>query len=707
MESLYSSLIMFSGATITMLGVCLVISERQLRKKQRELNEYKRKHGANPTKSSTASEHLETSSSSGRLDEYKTKPSELLSVQSDHKRLEETIASQKNEFQKSEAEREQLLCQIQETDSHRAVLQSEIAALKQQLAEKEVTVNSLQSAAQQGAQRQSEYQLLFGEKQCLEEEIVRYREQLRRNEEQLHEAMTQYRAIAEQHAQLESDLANSNQRSVGLDEKNNELLEEVGRLSTKLRASEKKFDELRTIQENAGLEKQQLCETNQQLHRELMNVRAQLAMTQSQTDTYAERNQTLQNETAELRQELEQHKTSLDELQKSERRYREIHSESQELRMQNQALQQELENQRLELNAREVRLQRAANENQGLSDRCVQLETEMTDWKQRLEESQSKIRDLQIAQQQLANVESREMIYRGQDRKLEAQIDDLERELSEANKQKTSQKTETDFRELQDENRRLRMQIAQWRERLFVGEENQKEASSLSQQRGESRLVDETRQTQNTIITNDTIVENVSHFPSDSSETTLLHGTGTDTADLSSGPNDSNEKRSNQKDDGSRGSAAATRVPNDVKPGSLSRSSVERKWHFRTAPAVVVVLIASAIVVGLLGTQSRTQSLTSNKPAVMPEVSSHEFAADEDPKAPPKPAPRLQGIFETTRSTQVYGAPSKNAPVVGNIGPGTKLNVVDSSDGWLEIRSKHGRPPGFVRQDAAVRIGQK
>jgi len=106
MESLYSSLIMFSGATITLLGVCLVISERQLRKKQRELNEYKRKHGANPTKSSTASEHPETSSSSGRLDEYKTKPSELLSVQSDHKRLEETIASQKNEFQKSEAERE-------------------------------------------------------------------------------------------------------------------------------------------------------------------------------------------------------------------------------------------------------------------------------------------------------------------------------------------------------------------------------------------------------------------------------------------------------------------------------------------------------------------------------------------------------------------------------------------------------------------------
>src|SRR5215467_8558945 len=118
MESLYSSLIMFSGATITLLGVCLVISDRQLGKKQRELNEYKRKHGANPTKSSTASEHPETSSSSRRLDEYETKPSELLSVQSDHKRLEETITSLTNKLQKSKTEHEQSIRRVQEADNH-------------------------------------------------------------------------------------------------------------------------------------------------------------------------------------------------------------------------------------------------------------------------------------------------------------------------------------------------------------------------------------------------------------------------------------------------------------------------------------------------------------------------------------------------------------------------------------------------------------
>jgi hypothetical protein len=116
----------------------------------------------------------------------------------------------------------------------------------------------------------------------------------------------------------------------------------------------------------------------------------------------------------------------------------------------------------------------------------------------------------------------------------------------------------------------------------------------------------------------------------------------------------------------------------------------------------VVVLIASAVFVGFLGTKFST----SNEPEVVSEASSNEFAADEDPKPQTKPAARLRGTFETTRSTQVYGGPSENAPLIANIGPGMKLNVVGSSDGWLEVRSKHGRPPGFIRQEAAVRIGQ-
>jgi len=34
-----------------------------------------------------------------------------------------------------------------------------------------------------------------------------------------------------------------------------------------------------------------------------------------------------------------------------------------------------------------------------------------------------------------------------------------------------------------------------------------------------------------------------------------------------------------------------------------------------------------------------------------------------------------------------------------------KVSVVNSRDGWLEIQSKHGRPPRFIRRDVAARVG--
>jgi hypothetical protein len=61
--------------------------------------------------------------------------------------------------------------------------------------------------------------------------------------------------------------------------------------------------------------------------------------------------------------------------------------------------------------------------------------------------------------------------------------------------------------------------------------------------------------------------------------------------------------------------------------------------------------------------------------------------------------------YEVIQPTRVFSAPRVDSQLIANIEPGTEVNVVDSRDGWLEIRSKHGRPPGFIRKDAAVRIG--
>ena len=81
-----------------------------------------------------------------------------------------------------------------------------------------------------------------------------------------------------------------------------------------------------------------------------------------------------------------------------------------------------------------------------------------------------------------------------------------------------------------------------------------------------------------------------------------------------------------------------------------------------------------------------------------------------DPAAPlPQPvAPRrttTPGVYESTRPTSVYENPSSAARVISQIDRGTRLNVVSSAGDWLEVRSKRGNPPGYVRSDDARLIG--
>jgi hypothetical protein len=64
------------------------------------------------------------------------------------------------------------------------------------------------------------------------------------------------------------------------------------------------------------------------------------------------------------------------------------------------------------------------------------------------------------------------------------------------------------------------------------------------------------------------------------------------------------------------------------------------------------------------------------------------------------------GVYETTRPTSVYEGPSSASRVISQINTGTKLNVVSAAGGWLEVRSKRGNPPGYVRSADARLIGR-
>jgi Bacterial SH3 domain len=64
--------------------------------------------------------------------------------------------------------------------------------------------------------------------------------------------------------------------------------------------------------------------------------------------------------------------------------------------------------------------------------------------------------------------------------------------------------------------------------------------------------------------------------------------------------------------------------------------------------------------------------------------------------------PSSERFYKTVRSTSVFEEPSASSRKVGNVANGTRVRVVGSTSDWLEVRSKQGRPPGFIRRDDAV-----
>jgi hypothetical protein len=69
--------------------------------------------------------------------------------------------------------------------------------------------------------------------------------------------------------------------------------------------------------------------------------------------------------------------------------------------------------------------------------------------------------------------------------------------------------------------------------------------------------------------------------------------------------------------------------------------------------------------------------------------------------------PAEAGTYEIIRDTAVLEKPSISSREVALIQQGTAINVVGSQGEWLEVRSKHGKPPGYIRrEDAMLRQAQ-
>ncbi len=77
--------------------------------------------------------------------------------------------------------------------------------------------------------------------------------------------------------------------------------------------------------------------------------------------------------------------------------------------------------------------------------------------------------------------------------------------------------------------------------------------------------------------------------------------------------------------------------------------------------------------------------------------------ASEAKKHRPEPTRVVRtGAYEVRYPTFVYSDPSEDSRKITRLEEGTKVNVVSGEGDWFEIRSKHGRPPGFIRKDSVI-----
>lgn len=105
----------------------------------------------------------------------------------------------------------------------------------------------------------------------------------------------------------------------------------------------------------------------------------------------------------------------------------------------------------------------------------------------------------------------------------------------------------------------------------------------------------------------------------------------------------------------------------------------------------------------LTATTREAARVASKRPAIAPGSSARSV------KTPPSQTAAARrsaepGVYEVIRATTVREEPSTTARRVTEINKGTKITVVRTVGSWLEVRSKQGRPPGYVRLDDAILV---
>jgi predicted nucleic acid-binding Zn-ribbon protein len=460
------------------------------------------------------------------------------------------------------------------------------------------------------------------------------------------------------------------------------------------------------------------------------------------------RNEELHKEIANLSAKLELGRRAIEELEGGGPRDEDSQVDARRLRAANDALTGEIKELKERLQAGEARISASIAENLEATRRQRQLQGEIEELQKQLTESQSKARELENSQQQRAHDESLETIRADERRQWETKIGELERELASARERlgeteslrRGLEESERLRQALENENRKHEQDIPRWQARVAQAEENRHRLAGLR-----SPFDDLLAEHAEIADRQKRFEENLAEFGglmalSVSGVKEANGGVPTYPQTFSAPPAVAEVAAIAAR----QGATDHIDEQNDetqpIAPEQLTTEgnvNKGRKRRFGLFSLVVLLPIAAAFAFGTWNTPAQhTDSYA--KPALAPAPKSEHLAdkaadtsgagAEADavqlaakPREAAKPAaketgaatkppqsPRLatkvSGTYEITQPSRIYAAPTEFSQLIGDIEPGVKVNVVNARDGWLEIHSKHGRPPGYIRKEAAARV---
>jgi hypothetical protein len=458
------------------------------------------------------------------------------------------------------------------------------------------------------------------------------------------------------------------------------------------------------------------------------------------------RNEELEHELAAVSSKLESGASVSEELDLAQRNVDIAKSNAQWLQTSNDELKAQVEELKSRLAASEARAVNSAGP-VAATNRQQALEREIIELREQLVEGHTQAGDVGGMQQRIANLEANESDYRAEKTRLEAKISELEKELLAFSATKADEVTsvreqlaEADRMQklLRDEQSGLEQEVARLNARVKEAEEQSRQISAL-QEPFQKLLAKQSALQERQREYHDAMASFSQLLAKSNNSSSRPAGFNEFSAEAPSGGSGSAPGRNGIYEETDTANISASHVI------AAAETAQKPKRRFGLFPLVIALAFGGTLLT-LWAIQSSDDTTTANalpvakqekptaKEATAPAPASAQqaepvpneaLAAPEKPTVKEAAAPAVKekaqparsvevakvqqpvtGTYEITQSSRVYAAPSELSQQMGDIEPGVRVNVVNAKNGWLEIHSKHGRPPGFIRKDSARLLAQ-